>query len=262
MRKYIKLYLTIMKINFSMLLAFRANFYIHSFSSLTWGAFQVITILLLTSRTGSISDWSREQLLILVVLFNVFIGFFHMLFSPNFQKFSEIFNLGEFDSILSKPLSSQFLMSTKLINYPSLVIAFVSLGILSYLLIVFEIHVSILQIILSFLSSLMGIVLLYSIWNIIMTLCIWNTKLSNLYDLAITLNGFSRFPESMFQSLKSILVVLVLPFVFVVNLPALIILNKPYTNELFATLVLTIFFFTCSIFFWNFALKSYTSASS
>lgn len=262
MKRYFLVYLTILKINFSMLFAFRTNFYIHSFSSLIWGAFQIITVLLLTSRTGVIFDWTREQLLILVVLFNAFIGLFHMFFSPNFERLSEVFHLGEFDSILSKPLSSQFLVSTKLLNYPSLVRSLVSVGTLIYLIGIFEIKISLLSWIISFLAFALGFILLYSLWMIIMTFCIWNTKLSNLYDFLITLNGFSRFPESMFSSLRSILIVLVLPFVFVVNLPALIILNKPFHTELIITAFLAVFFFLFSRLFWNFALRSYTSASS
>lgn len=262
MKRYLVIYSTILKINFSMLLAFRSNFYIHTISSLTWGAFQIITILLLTSRTGGIFDWSREELIILVVLFNVFIGIFHTIFSHNFENLPGIFHLGEFDTILSKPLSSQFLISTKNINYPSLIRTIVSFALLIYLLNLFKIEVSLNSLILSLLAGFLGLALLYSFWMIIMTLCVWNTKLSNLYDFLITLNGFSRFPETMFQSLKSVLIVLILPFVFVVNLPALIILNKPYTNEFAVTAILTLVFLTLSVFFWNFALRSYTSASS
>lgn len=262
MKKYFKVYLTIMKANFSMLLAFRSNFYTHTFSALIWGAFQIITILLLTSRTGSIANWSREDLIILVIVFNIFIGLFHMIFSTSLRNLPEIIHQGELDSLITLPLSSQFLVTTRSIYYPSLIRTIVSVALLIYLLSLLNIQVSLSAWILTIFTGLLGLVLLYSIWMIVMTFCIWNTKLSNLFDFLITLNGFSRFPETMFQSLKSILIVLILPFIFAINLPALIILNRPFISELIFTLILTVFFFLISIYFWNFALKSYTSASS
>lgn len=202
MKKYFKVYSVIMKANLSILLSFRANFYIHTFSSLLWGAFQIITILLLTSKTGSIGSWTKEELIILVVVFNIFIGLFHTVFSTSLKNLPLMLNEGIFDTLITKPLSSQFLVSSRAVYYPSLIRTLVSFGLLVYLLNLFNIEVSLATWILTIITGVLGVLLLYSIWMIVMTFCMWNPKLSNLFEALITFNGFSRFPETMLKDIS------------------------------------------------------------
>ncbi len=260
MKKYLKLYWLLIKLNFSSLTAFRSNFISSAFSSLLYAVFQIVTILILTTNVKTAFGWSREEMIILVSSFNIFIGIFHMLFSPNFERFSEIINLGQLDTILMKPINSQFLVSMWLVNLASLLRVLFGCLFISYFIISSHIIVNFLSVLGYLLILPFSLVLLYSVWFIAMTLIIWFTRLSNLVELMFTLNGFSRYPKEMFQNASLVVFYLVFPLVIIVSTPTRVLLHKFSLSEVLILLAITAIFFYISKMFWKFALRFYTSA--
>jgi ABC-type uncharacterized transport system permease subunit len=55
-------------------MAYRANFINSVISSLGWGIFSVIFMLLLTNKTSSIYQWSRDEILLLTGFYNILGG--------------------------------------------------------------------------------------------------------------------------------------------------------------------------------------------
>lgn len=263
MKRYIRIYLTLLRLNFLALIVFRANFINSMLSSFTWGLFSISSIFLLTARVSNVYGWNREDLLVLTGIYSIFIGIFHMLFSRNFERFSEVINRGYLDSILLKPADSQFLLSFWTINYTS--ILRIIIGVIFTIYVLYGLlHTTITISILGgfFVFLLTGILFLYSMWFLISTIIIWFTRLSNLTQLLYFMNGMSRYPKEIFSETRNLFLFIFLPMVMAVNTPTRIVLKKEADPDFLILAFFAIFTFILSRYFWKFALRYYTSVSS
>src|SRR5574341_269965 len=120
MKSYLGLYKTLLHLNAENLLASRANFTTNVISSVSWGLFSIFSIMLITGQANAIFGWRREEILLLTAIYSILIGVFHMLFSKNFERFSNLIYYGQLDGLLVKPVDSQFLVSFWLVNYTSI----------------------------------------------------------------------------------------------------------------------------------------------
>lgn len=245
-----------------MLGAYRANFVNSVISSVVWGLFSFFTIFLLTSKTNSLYGWSRDELLILTGLYNIMIGFFHMLFSRNFGRFSRIVHLGELDTILIKPIDSQYLLSFWLINYTSIFRIIVGLIFTFFILGKIGAEINLLNVISTLVIFIFSITTLYSIWFSVLTLIIWFTKLDNLIEILFDINGVSRFPQEMFKGISEYLFLFLLPLTLIIVTPSQILLSKLNWFNIILLISLSIALLLFSRKFWKFALSYYSSASS
>lgn len=261
MKHYFSIYKTLLKLNFATLAAYRVNFINSLIGGVIWGIFTISSILLLTGNSRSIYGWSRTELLLFTGSHSIIIGVFHTIFSRNFQRFSEIIHLGQLDSILLKPVDSQFLLSLWIVNYVNITRSI--MGFIFTLYIALHAHYTItLSGIFNYCILLcIGLLLLYSIWFIILTFIIWATSLSNLVDLLYTTSGMARFPTDMYKGIVPYVFLFILPITLVVTTPTKMLLHRALAGDFFLLLFFTILLFTVSRFFWKFALRFYTSAS-
>lgn len=262
MKQYLNIFKRILKLNFSLLLIYRSSFIADVFSSLAWGFFQIVWVLLLTSKIKSAFGWTREEMILIVVVYNVILGFFHCFFSRNFDRFSMMVDRGELDTILVKPADSQFLISFWVIGYSSLARALFNLIILFYLLAKMQIAITLINILGFFFLSIFGVILLYSVWFVVSTLIIWFPRLSNLIDLLHNLTGISRFPPEMIYGFKSFVLLFLVPFTLTIAIPTKVLFNKVLSGDIGLLVFLSLLFFWLSRKFWQYALRYYTSASS
>lgn len=260
MKRYIRIYIRLLHLNFSSLLAYRANFVNSFISSIVWGAFSIISILLLTSRTSSLFGWSRHDIILLTCSYSIFIGVFHTFLSRNFEHFSRIVDLGELDTLLIKPMDSQFYISFRYVNYPSIIRIVVGIILVSYLL--KGEAVTLTQVLGYGAMMFFGLITLYSLWYIITAFTIWLSRLSNIVEFLYTITGVSRFPPQMYSEFSWYLFLFLFPLTLIIATPTKFLLNTIDMSSI-ATLIVTAgVLFILSRLFWRFALRFYTSASS
>jgi len=111
-------------------------------------------------------------------------------------------------------------------------------------------------------SLLIGFIILYSVWFLIAASSIWFVKTWNATEVLRALLAAGRYPISAYPVILRFIFTLVLPVAFLTTFPAEAILGELKFNFLFFGLTLSSLFFIFSRFFWKFALKHYTSASS
>ncbi len=261
MKRYFRIYKAIIRINFAMILAYRANFINSFISSFSWGSFNIIWILLLTNKARTIFGWKSEELVGITISYVIVTGIFYGLFARNFDALSRIIDRGELDSILLKPLDSQFQISMMKISFGTFIR--VSLG---TLLLVWWAHVHNYNIglfqIVSYISLLtMGITLLYSMWMFCITFLIWYPNLGNLVELLYTFNGFARYPAELIQKSGVGGLYIFFPISLICSIPIKTLLGR---GMLIDTIFITLLgggLLLISRFWWKYALKQYTSAS-
>lgn len=259
---HLKIYRTLIKLNFSALLAYRFNFINDIIGSITWGSFHFISIFLLTAKSGSVYGWSREELILLTASFSFIWGFFHIFFGKNFERIADIIHYGQLDQLLLKPIDSQFLLSLYYVNFTGIIRLI--LGMTAILIILAKIRIAITFVtVLGYLTLIFcGLILIYSLWYIITSLIIWFTRLTNLVDLLFNISGISRYPPEMMKRVQVYFFPVLLPILIFVSTPTKVLLHKVLLGDVLQLIGVTLVFFLISRWFWRFALRYYTSASS
>ena len=261
MRYYLRILAILMRLNLSRFLAYRMNFINTVVTSIAYGIFSFVYILILTSRTPTVFGWRREELILLMALYNIVIGgFFHMFFSRNFDLFAESIHLGKLDTVLLKPIDSQFSMSFGVISYANLTRVAIGFIVAIYIISVTHMKVTLFDLVAFVALSIFGILLLYSIWFTVLTVTIWFSRLTNLVVLLYHLNDIARFPPEMLRGLGNFSLFLI-PYTLILVTPTKAILERLTGWEIGYLLFLSLIFFYISRKFWQFALRFYTSAN-
>ena len=261
MTRYFRIYRTLLKMNFSVLVAYRTNFMNNIVSSLSWGIFSLLSVYILTFNSRSVFGWSRDELLLLNGLYGIVIGVFHTAFTRNFERFANIIHFGRLDGILLKPLDPLFLLTFWLFNYAGISRIMIAAVFSWYFATRIGLSLTILQIAGFTLYMFMGILLLYSVWCNVLTFTIWKTRLTNLVDLMFSLTGTARFPREMYRCTSEYVYLFLFPFTLIVNVPARIYLGKAGLSDQVILCAVSLVSLIAARKFWKYALRSYTSAS-
>lgn len=247
--------------NLSRMIAYRGGFYAMLAGSAVWGILQFVSILLLTSKVKSIYGWTRNELIILTATYSFFWGIFHFIFARNFHNISRTIDYGKLDTILIKPIDSQFLLSLSMINFAGLFRTILGSIVLVYMLSITHTAVTIVNLAGFLVLGIFGLILVYAFWFITVTLLIWYPRLSNLIDLLYNVTGITRYPQEMVYEIKNYVLFFLLPLTLVMATPAKILLHKVLFGDIAGLLFFTVLIFLASRWFWKFALRFYTSAS-
>lgn len=261
MKRYLRIYLAILKINLAYLFAYRANFINNIIVSLGWGVFQIVWIVLLTGKRGDFYGWTQNDLVFLTLGYFMTLGIFHFLFSRNFDAFSRVIDRGEFDAILLKPLDSQMHATMRIVSYANLIRSLVGLVLIIGWTSVQQYSITLGEVFLFGLYIGVGVMTMYSIWLLFSTTLIWYPNLSNMIDLLYTINGFARYPAEMIKNSGKLVLYFLIPLLLTISTPVKILLHKNAVEDIVILTLCCIVLFTGSRIFWNHSLKHYTSAS-
>lgn len=259
--RYLKLLHSLLKVNFSKTLTYKGHFVAETINSMGWAILSIVTILLLTSKVPVVFGWTRNELILLSVMINIIYGVLRILFDPNFWRFSEIIHKGQLDSVLLKPVDSQFQMSIWLIDFSAILRFVFAIILVIYLIFLFHIQVSISSILLASLLCIAGVAMLYSISFMFLTISIWFSNLYNLMNLVNTLIGASRYPKEMYANLSGFVFFFLLPVILIIGTPTKALIQKASLADSLLLVTFAVLFLFASRVFWKFALRFYASAS-
>lgn len=260
-KKYLKIYTILIHLNLGKLFAYRANFINSCLAHSVWAITTIVAMILLTSKTSHVFGWTRNELLILAGVYNIVSSIFYLFFARNFAEIPNTIHFGRLDSILTKPVSSQFLVTCTHINVTHSIRFLLGLGFTLFILSQMHVVLTVVTVINFIFILFLAILILYSFWLLVMTLTLWFTKLSNLIDLLYQIMNVSKYPQEIFRGGSVLLLVTLFPLTLVVVAPTKAILDKMLVGDLVWPTVFAVGLFLASRKFWNFALRSYTSAS-
>lgn len=262
MRRYAHIYKQFSLIGLSSIIAYRAGFYSHLVGSLTWGIFHYISIFILTYRIQSIYGWSKAELYLLTGTFGIMWGLFRFLFVKNFHEFSRTILSGRLDTLLLKPIDSQFLMSIWQVSYDELARVFLGIAFVIYTAISYNIAITFTHVTLYVLLIIIAIISSYSFWFLVSTIVMWQPRLDNVVGLLYTTAGIMRYPPEIMSRFGSSFVLLVTPLLFVIAVPTRAFSGNAAVTSIAWFMIFSFLLFILSRKFWKFALRSYTSVNN
>lgn len=262
MKRYIRVYIRILILNFYALLAYRANFYNNILSSLSWGIFTFISMMLLTARVSHVSGWSRYEILLLTAVYSMFIGIFHTFFSRNFERIARAIRFGEVDLLLIKPIDTQWLLSVSQVNFASITRVAAAVAFMMYLQPRIGFNVDFVSVLAAALGLFIGLLVVYSIWYIVVTLTIWSNDLSNLVEVLYSVTSIGRYPASMVRDALGYAFALIFPLSLVAVVPTALLIDRFTVVEGIGLLISSVVLLLLSRLFWIRSLKIYAGMGS
>ena len=260
----IKVYLKVLKLFWLTAIAaeleYRLNFLIAVLSSLTNLIGSIFTLFLFYRTDYTFEGWSWNESLIVLGMFTFLQGVSATLLVPNLNRIVEQVQQGTLDFILLKPISSQYWLSLRSISpwgfsdiiFGLMIIVYASL----------QLHLNIPNYFLSIITVGFAIISLYSIWFMLGATSIWFVKIYNVTEVLRGLLEAGRYPISAYPTVYQNFFTFVVPVAFLTTVPAETLLGKSQETWLLFSGLLAIFLLVISHYFWQFALRFYTSASS
>jgi ABC-2 type transport system permease protein len=243
-------------------LEFRSSFILMSVSTLFSAIFSIVLAAQVFANVQQVAGWDFDRMFVLTGSFLIVRGLCSGLQQPNMQKLSELVNKGELDFVLAQPISSQFLVSIRYVNFGALLtavvgVAYVLIGIARLGLTPGALAVSayVVTLTCAFFS-------IYALWFMSVTLALWTGRINNISSLFDAVLILGRMPSDVYRGAMSVILTLVLPIAAIATLPSKALLGILEPAIVPYQLVLTTVLLWLSHWFWNFSLRRYTSASS
>ena len=144
MSRYWRIYRTFFLSSFARELEFRANFFAKVAQNCVWVFFFIMILLVIYRNTNSVAGWSKGDAMILAAscfLMNAMIGAFFL----SLQEIPQQVRQGTLDFVITKPVDTQFWISTRKFNFDQLGTLLAGVGMVIYGTLLSHLHPNALQ---------------------------------------------------------------------------------------------------------------------
>ena len=241
-------------------LEYRLNFVVATFSSVG-GLVGSLFGLFLFYRTGyQFQGWNWEEALVVLGIFTLLQGFSATFLAPNLNRIVRQVEEGTLDFVLLKPVSSQFWLSTRTLSpwgFPDLLFGLILIGYAGS-----RLGLNPWSYVVALPAIFFGFLSLYSLWFMLGATSIWFVKIYNVTEVLRGLLEAGRFPIVAYPVAYRVFFTFVIPVAFLTTVPAQTLLGRGELIWIVGSALLAIALLQLSRWFWGFALRFYTSASS
>jgi len=241
-------------------LEYRINFLVATLTSLGNLAGSLFGLFLFYRTGYTFNGWSWEAALVVLGIFTLLQGFSATFLASNLNRIVRHVQEGTLDFILLKPIRSQFWLSTHTLSpwgLPDLIFGSIIIGYAGK-----RLGVGINGYLLGVLPLLFSFVILYSLWFMLGSMSIWFVKIYNVTEVLRGLLEAGRYPIAAYPTAYRFFFTFVMPVAFLTTVPAQALLGRSEISWLIGAAILAVVLFFVSTWFWRFALRFYTSASS
>lgn len=257
---YLKVLYAIAKASVMARLAYRLNGILIFVNMAVRLLIVIIFLQIVFERTQSVGNWTKPEVFLFYGVFLLADSIFDTLFAASLQKIPEYVEDGDLDLILVKPANPLFLISFKELYLFNIVNIIFSILVINNAFQTLGLSLTFLNFIYFSILLIMGLTVYYSIYLILSTVSFYTIR-TPFSEMLETLSGIMRFPLNIFGDGLQRFFTFVLPLIFVVTVPAKVLLGIFDKITLISPLA-AIVLFCIAIKFWNFSLKRYSSASS
>jgi ABC-2 type transport system permease protein len=262
MLRYLRLYRAFVVNNMSRTMEFRAQFFAGIVGYAIWSGISLLFIERVFHYVGAVRGWTRAEMWVLLGTFIILESLCYGLLGPNMMRFSGAVQQGSLDITLTKPVNTQFFVSTRYMDINGILNGVVGIALLLVGLRMLG-RIPVWHQWASWLMLLTcGLVMAYSIWFFCVTWSIWAVKLEAIAVVFDPMMQMARFPLEIYPMRLRTLLTFVLPVGFLTTFPAQALLGQAPAQTLFIAPLLAAAMLSISHFFFQFALRSYGSASS
>ncbi len=269
-RRYLEIYWLMIRNSLIREMSFKANFILWMIVELLWFAGQMLFLEVLYGHVDDIGGWSKWECVLLVGTHQIIAQVFQAFFYVNLAALPDLIRTGYLDLMLLLPVDAQFAVSTRKFGMDNIVNALVGVGIVVFSLFKLGVVPQAHQVVLFIACIPFGVAVHYAILFGLSTAAFWIVKAQGLIYGYFNVFNAGRYPDTIFRGkdlfsgLFKFVFSYIIPVIIVANVPSRVLargFEAPWLG--LAQLVgASLFIFTATRLFWNFALRRYSSASS
>jgi len=262
-RGYLTLYKHFVRNNITAQMEYKANFIISILTEIGFIFAKSLYIIILFSAGLSINGLEPKQMLMFIGSYTLITGIMDAVLYPNVAAIPDYIRTASLDIYLTKPINSLFIAAFRKfdlgLGIPNVLGGLIMI-IVSWRL--SDIPLTFLNIIGFIFFTINGCILTFPFLIIPVTLSFWMIKSDTLMDTIWAMWDFNNMPMTIYNRIIKAIGIFVLPIFVLTNFAPMFVLEiLPRTYVVFS-LISTPVFLTISIWFWGFAIKRYSSASS
>jgi ABC-2 type transport system permease protein len=261
MRRYWDIYRTFFVTSFARELEFRANFFAKILQNATWIVFFILILLVVYRNTDSVAGWSRGDSFVLAATIFIMTSIGTAIFM-SIMEIPQHVRQGTLDFIVTKPIDSQFWISTRKFNFDKIGTLLAGIAMMVVGLAQTNSHPGFAEWTAFLILLAASLTIYYSVSLMLMTTGIWLVRVDNLWVLTETMTEVARYPIDIYGSGIRGILTFVLPMAFIATIPATQLVKGVNWGMVGLGVVWALVFFILARVFWKFAMRCYTSASS
>lgn len=261
MGRYWRIYRTFLASSLARELEFRANFFAKIAQSVVWCGFFVMILLVVYGRTDEVAGWNRADGMVLAAVCFL-MNAVTMATTMSLMEIPQLVRLGTLDFILTKPVDSQFWVSSRKFNFDQIGTILAGIAMLIIGISPGDGLPSALDWLGFSILFVCSVLLFYSFNLVLMTLGIWWVRVDNLWVLGESVMQVARYPLDIYGVTMQRIFIYVVPLAFVATIPARQLVKGFDPGSIAIGVVWTAAAMTAARLFWRRALRSYASASS
>jgi ABC-2 type transport system permease protein len=261
MKRYLKLYKSFIRNCIVREMEFRLNFFLSIIMYFSWMALTYLSIQVMYSQINYIGTWDQKEGTFLFIISGFTYSLLKAFLLKNVTDLPEKIRNGNMDFLLTKPVNTRFLVSTryfKLDQFPRLLVFFILIPIVSANI---SDALEIKNLILGFTLCLIGTYAMYCFAFIISCIAFWRPRIWNLWAVIQRFMDLSDRPSTIFEGALKYLVYII-PIAAFATIPTQFFLGQGNITLLMISIGVTIIFTVLSSIIWKLALRRYESASS
>ena len=241
---------------------YRANFGSSFVLSLLWPCWIVSLLSVFFYHTSNLGGWSFYEAMMVLGMYDIFIGLQETILAPNLQQLTEHIQKGTLDFVLLKPANGQFLATITSCNLMRLFDVAIGFGLVGAGLYQLGRVPSLMEIAAFAVMLPAGMVIVYSIWLLSASLAFWFVRIDNFGEIFYAFYETGRFPVTVYRPWLRLILTYVVPIAFLTTFPAATLLGKVSPYLVAGSVGIAALLFVASHRFWNYAVRFYSSASS
>ena len=260
MRKYLQAVRLFVVTSFAAEMEYRINFVLAAASSLLSLAGSIFSLSLFYRAGHRLGGWAWPDALLVMGMFTLLDGVAATWLSPNLNRIVDHARDGTLDFVLLKPVDSQFWVSTRYVSvwgFPNVIFGVALIVVAGTVR-----GLSAADYAAGLAPLLLGTVILYSLWFLLASTCVWFVKIYNVTYVLRSLLEAGRYPAQAYPAAYRFVFTFVLPVAFLTTVPAQAMLGTARLQSLGLATALAAGLFLAARAFWRLALRYYTSASS
>jgi len=259
--RYWRIYRTFFVSSLARELEFRANFFAKIAQNVVWIGFFLLIVLVIYRNTDSVAGWNRGDAFVLAATCFVMNAIVSALFM-SLQEIPEQVRRGTLDFVITKPVDTQFWVSTRKFNFDQIGTLFAGIAMVWIGVSTSGVHPGAAQWFAYVVLLLAATLLFYAFNMALMTLGIWLVRVDNLWVLGETVMQVARYPLDIYSTGLQRMFTYFVPLAFLATVPSSQLVKGYNAGMLGLGVAWSLAALLFSRWFWNFALRHYSSASS
>lgn len=262
MMRYLRIWWGFCESSFMSDIEYRANMVIKILVDILWYVVQLSVFEVLYKHTDTIGGWHHEQTRVFMGVLFVVDAIYMVLFHENLDHIAWMVKRGELDLLLTKPISSQFMVSCKKVNVTYIANIILTSGFLIWAIQGLSNPIGVDQVLLFLFSIFFSLAVTYSFRITFAVLSIIFQNAEYITFIWYQLYRFGTRPDGMYPQFLRYALLSLVPVAFIASVPSRFLIEGIQWDLFFGGLGISLFLLYSTSKLWNYALRKYSSASS